>query len=257
MALVLAACGSTSTAGPPESSAAVTTTLATPSTVASTPATSSPATSGVAPSPVPRPTGAPTTTLVPPEPTTCSSAEWRFTVPAGWLANVQPAGSTHASCTLVAPALVARRLTMTDGILRLADDLILEGGPWLALGQARPSVEAFLREFVRNSGSDAEPIITATAVRLTTPAPNIEIRRIVVGTDPPEIVRLRIRFVLAESTGYWLAGSTTEVLLVGMPETGTILTALNSDDLLGTPGPGITMADAASALDEIAGSLRR
>jgi len=199
-----------------------------------------------------------TTTTTPPPTTTCRGSQWTMSVSSGWFANVQPAGSKFLSCWLVAPATVAQRFGIVDGVMSIpesADARTEWLGPWIGVSLTQLSVQELLAEFVRNSGSDATVEIADSDIRIIGVAPAFSLRPVVVDSNDRN-VRVRARYTIAESIGYLEKGSVSEVLLVATPNGGTVMASINSGYLPATPAPGISIDDAAAALDAIAKSLR-
>ena len=180
-----------------------------------------------------------------------------MSVPSGWFANVQPAGSTFPSCWLVAPAAVAKQFGIVDGVMRIPESADAQTewlGPYINISFSRWSVEQLLAEFLQDSGSDATVSITGNDARVIGSAPAVSLRRVVVDGDSN--VRVRVRYTMAESIGLWRKSSINEVLLVATPNGGTVVASINSDSLLGSPPPSMSIDDAAAALDVIAKSLQ-
>jgi len=198
-----------------------------------------------------------TTTTPPPAATTCRGSQWTMSVPSGWFANVQPAGSVFPSCWLVAPKAVAQQFGIVDGFMRIPESADAQTewlGPYISVSITRWSVEQVLAEILGDSGSDAMVSITGNDARVIGSAPAVSLRRVVLDGDSN--VRVRVRYAMAESIGYWRKSSINEVLLVAAPNGRTVVASINSDSLLVSPPPRMSIDDAAAALDVIANSLR-
>jgi hypothetical protein len=235
--VVLSGCGSTAPGtvdAPRDGNPTTTATTASSTTVATTPTSRAPVTAS------------------------CRGTQWAFDIPAGWQANVQPSGSRTPSCIALVPDAVVPRFTVVDGHLTFPEPSPAEmSGPWIGISlSSRNSIESLVAESVRNSGSNAKVTIGASAVTVDGAAPNVSMWRIVPVGAPTDDVRVRVRYTLADSSGYAQKGSVIEALLVATRDRGTVMATINSGDLLGSPPPGVSMDDAAAALDQLAQSLR-
>lgn len=109
-----------------------------------------------------------------------------------------------------------------------------------------------------SGGSDATVTGSVHDVQLSKPVPGLSMRTVTPNlTTGESSLRLRITYSLAEDNGSFTAGSTSEVLLI-LDAAGvtTVFAELNSTELLGTPSPEVTIADASRVFDAIAASYQ-
>ena len=154
---------------------------------------------------------------------------WLFTVPDGWYANIQPAGSRISSCTSLHPSIPAANLR--DGFFAIPED-VYDSAPYaIYVADSREPIEEMLTGVAINSGVKTIVRVTANEVRSDHPTPNASFE-LVKSASNPNLQMVRFRAVMAEDVGYSQRGNVDYGFIVTNPAGGTIRIARTSHTTL-------------------------